>query len=85
MAFHYIPENVKAIMGILAESHPKRFSADELVSRAGIAKLAAELDYCRDKGWVKQMDDKWVATPKGITAYQKMREGKPCFEISKDS
>lgn len=82
MVFHYIPENVKAIMGILAESHPKRFSADKLVSRANIARLAAELDYCSNKGWVKQMDDKWVATPKGITAYQKMREGKPCFGIS---
>ena len=84
MAFHYIPENVKVIMRILAESHPKGFSADELVSRASI-KLAAELDYCKDKQWVKQMDDKWVATPQGITAYQKMREGKPCFEIAKGS
>ncbi|MBA7675445.1 hypothetical protein ES703_83680 [subsurface metagenome] len=82
MAFHYIPENVKAIMGILAESHPKRFSADELVSRASIARLAAELDYCRDKGWVKQVNDKWVATSKGIAAYREMRQGKPCFEIS---
>ena len=82
MAFHYIPENVKAIMGILAESHPKRFSADELVSRASIARLGAELDYCRDKGWVKQVNDKWVATSKGIAAYREMRRGKPCFEIS---
>jgi len=81
MAFHYIPENAKVIMRILAESHPKRFSADELVSRASI-KLAAELDYCKDKGWAEQVNKKWVATSKGIAAYRQMRQGKPCFEIS---
>jgi len=84
MAFHYIPERVRALMGVLADSYPRALLLDDLVKRARVPRLAGELDYCMDKRWAEPIDDKWVAISKGIAACRKMREGKPCFEIPKD-
>jgi len=84
MAFHYIPESVRALMGVLADSYPRALFLDDLIKRAKIPKLAGELDYCMDKHWAEPIDDKWVATVKGIEAHRKMKNGKPCFEIPKN-